>query len=146
MPVGVAPFDAAAMLQRVSTIVQGLAGLQQGYIGVPESIGARVSAYVTIGDLTPQPQATQVAKRNPGVLVTFVYRVAGAEQTAELLICALVDELTVEIYADRTLNGTSQNATMDMSMNSQPAYVAVAGSEFRRYLVLITGLQTASTP
>lgn len=141
-----APFAAGAMLQQVATLVAGLAGVQHVYIGVPEAIDSRVSAYVTLGDLTPQPKANQLAYRNPEVMVTFAYRVAGAEQTAELLICDLVDELTAAIYADRTLAGTSQSAEMTMSLNNQPQYMAVAGSEFRRYMVVITGLQTATTP
>jgi hypothetical protein len=141
-----APFHAGAMLQYVATLVGGLAGMQATYIGVPESISSRVSAYVTLGDLTPRPFATQVAQREPQVMVTFAYRVAGAEQSAELTIADMVDELTAAIYADRSLGGTSQNAVLSMSMNSNPAYMAVAGAEFRAYYVLITGLQTASTP
>lgn len=134
------------MVQYIATLVGSLSGVQQVYIGAPESIGARVSAYVTLGDLTPQPKANQVASRNPQAMVTFVYKVAGAEQTAELIICDLVDALTTAVYADRTLGGTSQSAEMDMGLNNQPAYMATASGEFRRYVVLITGLQTASTP
>lgn len=141
-----AAFNAKAMLNAVAGIVTGLTGLQQVYIGVPEAIESRVSAYITIGDLTPAPKANQLAYRDPQVVVTLVYRVAGAEQTAELLICDLVDELTAAVYADRTLGGSSQSATMDMSMNTTPAYMAVAGSEFRRFMVVITGLQTSTTP
>jgi hypothetical protein len=134
------------MLQYVATLVGALPGIQQTYIGVPEAIDSRVSAYITIGDLTPRPHANQVARRNPVVMVTFVYRVEGSEQTAELLVCDLVDALTAVVFADRTLSGTSQDAVMDMSLNTQPAYMAVAGSEYRRYIVLISGLQTTSTP
>lgn len=134
------------MLQYIQTLVAGLSGLQQTYVGAPESIAARVSAFVTIGDLTPYPKANQLAQRNPEVMVTFVYRVAGAEQTAELIVCSLVDELTTAVYADRTLGGTSQTAELNMGINREPAYMAIAGSEFRRYVVLITGQQTASTP
>jgi len=141
-----ASFAAKAMLQAVNGLVAGLAGLQQTYIGVPEAIDSRVSAYVTIGNLTPMPKANQLAYRDPQVVVTFAYRVAGAEQTAELLICDLVDELTAAVYADRTLGGSSQSATMDMTANTTPAYMAVAGSEFRRFVVIITGLQTSTTP
>lgn len=141
-----APFAAGAMLQYVATLVTNLTGIQQVFIGVPESIGARVSAYATLGDLTPRRKANQLAYRDPRVLVTFAYRVQGAEQTAELAIGNLVDELTAAIYADESLGGTSQAAEMDMSMNDQPAYMAVAGTEFRRYLVLITGRQTATVP
>jgi len=141
-----APFAAGALLQYVATLVSGLAGLQQTYIGAPESIASRVSAYVTLGDLTPSPHATQVARREPQIVVAFAYRVAGAEQSAELMIADLVDELTAAVYADRSLGGTSQNAVLDMSKNVQPAYMAVAGAEFRVYYTVITGLQTTSTP
>jgi hypothetical protein len=141
-----APFNAKAMLQYVATLVGTLPGLQQVYIGVPESIESKVSAYVTIGDLTPRPFATQVAQRDPDVMVTFAYRVVGAEQTAELLICDLVDALTAAIYADRSLGGTSQNATLSMVANREPRYMAVAGAEFRSYVAVVSGLQTTSTP
>lgn len=141
-----AAFNFAAMLQQVATIVSGLTGLQQEYIGAPEAIDARVAAYVTLGDATPRPRANQVAIREPEIMVTFVYRVAGSEQTAELLIASLVDELSAAIFADRTLAGTSDDAVMDMTMNRQPAYMAIAGAEFRRYIVVITGKQTTSTP
>ena len=57
-----------------------------------------------------------------------------------------MDGPTAAVYAGRTLAGTSQSAEMTMSLNNQPQYMAVAGSEFRRYMVVITGLQTATTP
>lgn len=141
-----APFNAAAMLQYIQTLVAGLSGLQQTYIGAPESIATRVNAFVTIGDTTPRPKANQLAQRNPEVMVTFAYRVAGAEQNAELTVCSLVDELTMAVYADRTLGGTSQSAELNMGINREPAYMDIGASEVRRYVVLITGLQTASTP
>lgn len=141
-----APFNAAAMLQYVNTMVQGLPTLQQSYIGVSEAIAAKVNAWVTLGDCTPSPQATQTAERKPEVVVTFVYRVAGDQQTAELGVAALVDELTAAVYLDRSLGGTSQNATLDMSLNRDPAYMNVSVAEVRRYIVIIRGLQTTNTP
>lgn len=141
-----APFAAKAMLQYVAGLVAGLSGIQQASIGVPEALDSRVSSFVTIGDLTPVSQPTQQARREPQVLVTFAYRVGGDESAAELLICDLVDELTAAVYADRSLGGTSQSALLDMRMNAQPTYMSVAGSEFRRYAVLITGLQTTAAP
>lgn len=141
-----APFDAAAMLQYVNTMVQALPSLQHSYIGVSEAIDSKVNAWVTLGDCTPSPQATQTARREPEVLVTFVYRVAGDQQTAELGIASLVDEITSAVYADRSLGGTSQNAVMDMSLNRDPAYMNVAVAETRRYIVIIRGLQTKNTP
>jgi hypothetical protein len=134
------------MLQYVNTMVQALPTLQQSYIGVSEAIAAKVNAWVTLGDCTPSPQATQTVRREPEVVVTFVYRVAGDQQAAELGICALVDELTAAIYADRSLGGTSQNATLDMSLNRDPAYMNVSVAEVRRYIAIVRGLQTTNTP
>lgn len=142
-----ASFDSVAMLQYVQALVAGLSGMQQSSIGAPESQAARVSAYATLGDLTPRPKANQLAYRNPEVLVMLTYRVASAEQSAELLIGQLVDELTAAVYADRTLGGTVQSCEMDMSDNHRnPPYVEIGAEEVRGYVVRITGLQTATTP
>lgn len=141
-----APFDAPAILQYVNTMVQGLPSLQKSGLGVTESIAAKANAWVTLGDCTPSPQATQTARREPEVMVTLAIRVSGDEAAAELLVARVVDELTVAVYADRSLGGTSQNAIMDMSLNRDPAYMAVAVSEVRRYIVVIRGLQTMNTP
>ncbi|GAC1326392.1 MAG: hypothetical protein NVSMB2_25480 [Chloroflexota bacterium] len=139
-------FDARGMLSYVNSVVSNLTALQQSYIGVPEAIESQVSAYVTLGATTPYMKANQLAQREPHILVTFAYRVEGSESTAELLICDLVDALTSVIYADRTLGGTTHTVEMDMSMNANPAYMAVAGSEFRRYIVLLKGSQQQSVP
>lgn len=141
-----APFDAPGILQYVLTMVQGLPSMQASSIGVTEAVPAKVNAWVTLGDCTPSPQATQTARREPEIIVTLFVRVAGNETTAELLIAAVVDELTAAVYADRRLGGTSQDAIMDMRLNRDPAYMNVSVAETRRYIVIIRGLQTMNTP
>lgn len=141
-----APFDPAAMLQYVNSMVQGLPSMQASGIGVTEAIAARVAAWVTLGPCETSPQATQTAKFEPEVMVTLMYRVSGDQQMAELGVGVLVKELIMAVYADRSLGGTSQNAVMDTRLNRDPAYMNVSVAEVRRYIVIIRGLQTMNTP
>lgn len=141
-----APLDPVAMLQCVNMMVQNLPTMQQSGIGVTEAIATKIAAWVTLGPCPTSPQATQTARFEPEVMVTLIYRVSGDQQSAELGVAALVKELILAVYADRTLGGTSQDAVMDTSLNRDPAYMNVSVAEMRRYIMIIRGLQTMNTP
>jgi hypothetical protein len=137
-----AAFDLEAMLTKVQTIVTGIAGVQQVYVGVPESIGVRVAAYITLGPATPDPKTTGVQYRvEPQVMVTFAYRVAGAEAGAEVKLAQLVKAFTLALLADRTMGGVTSDLHIDTAGAGLPRYTAVAGSEFREWPMTIIGSQ-----
>jgi hypothetical protein len=137
-------FDSAGVLSALAAMLGGLDGMQQVYIGAPESLSKRVSAYVAVGGNT-QP----ISDRITGVLsderawfVGFGYRVADAERDAELALAAFVDAFARAFYANRTLGGLIQsNPRLDFSLTRDPRYEVRAGQEFRVLPVLVIGTQ-----
>lgn len=138
-------FDLAGPLNRIVAILTGLTGMQAVSVGVPESLGTRVSAYVTLGGLRVADKATQLLQREQRYYVAFAYRVAGAEATAEADLMAMVDAFIAAIYADRTLAGTARGVTVDAGLADQPEYRTLAGQEFRVYPIVV-GCTQQSNP
>lgn len=130
-------FNLAGPLNRIVAILTGLSGMQTVYTGVPESIGTRVSAYVTLGGMRVADKATQLLQREQRYFVAFAYRVSGAEATAEADLMTMVDAFIAAIYADRTLNGTAKGVTIDAGLADQPEYRVLAGQEFRVYPIVV---------
>lgn len=126
-----------ALLAKVITIVQGLSGMGTVYKGVPESLSTRTSAYCCLAGQGPAQLTMGDKKRSIDILVTFGYRVAGVEGTAEDAVCDLVDLFIDAIETDETLGGLVYQARLDFGMASSPEYQAVAGQEYRRYPVIV---------
>ncbi len=139
-------FDSAAVLTQLKTVVSGLAGLQAVYVGVPQSLGERVSAYITLGGQRPSDKAGGLRQRPMNYRIVFAYRVGGDVESAELAVAALVDALEAALYADRSLGGTVESLEADFSAADEPRYVAVAGMEFREYPVVVTVKQSRTYP
>src|SRR5690606_10666957 len=76
-------FATKAVANRLVVILSGLTGLANAQLGVPESTGPRINAYVTMASQTVAPRASAVMQRQARYLVVFAYRLDGAEATAE---------------------------------------------------------------
>ena len=130
-------FNTKAVLTKLQTIVNGLSGVQATYIGVPQSIGERVCAYITLGGQRTVDKAAGLRQREMQYRIVLVYRVGGDVESAEETIADLLDALEAALYADRTLGGTVESLEADFSAASDPRYVATAGLEFREYPIVV---------
>jgi len=137
--------DLAAPMARIVAVLGGIAGIQQVYTGVPESPTNRVSAYVTIGRIRLTDAAVGgLASHAIEYAVTFVYRVAGAEDTAETILAAVVPAFVSAMLAERRtrLNGTVVSMGLpDFSLAAEAEYIVVAGQEYRRLPCLVPVVQ-----
>lgn len=131
------PFDSGAPLAQIVTILEGIAGVQEVTTGVPESFGHQVAAFVTLAGQTVRHFATNSLEREARYFVGLGYDVAGAEETAETTLAAIVDAFILAVYADKTLGGTVKSADLDLSPSNSPDYQPIAGAEFRMYPVLV---------
>jgi hypothetical protein len=131
----------ATLLSKIATLAN-VTGMGTVYTGVPESLNKSVCAYVTLGGMVTRDQALSVKERVVSILVTFAYRVGGAEATAETSLAVLVDLFIDAIEADPTLTGSCYEATLDFGMASNAQYITVAGAEYRQYPVTVVCEQT----
>lgn len=138
-------YNTAAVAAELVSILSGLSGIGAAQIGSPESIGVKVSAYVTMGGQSAIRKATGLAQRETRFYCLFAYRVEGAEATAETTLMGLVDAFMNAIDADLTLNGTVPGVvSVDSSAADEPEYQLRAGKEYREYPVIVTVVQRDS--
>lgn len=131
----VAPFE------YIVAMVDAIPNLTKVYRGVPASIDMGSVAYVALlGQAVPE-RAQGVLRRRARYMVTFAYKVAGAEDVAEARLAGHADALIVAYYADRTLGGTCDSSEIDLSIPDAPDYRALAGQEYRMFPIVITAIQ-----
>ena len=135
------PFNTAAPLAQLVTILDGIAAIQQVYTGAPESIGPRLSAYVTAGSQVIADKVTRVLQREARYFIGLAYAVEGNEGTAETALAAALDALITAVYADRTLAGTVYDARLDFALADTPEYQVFAGMETRVFPVVVITTQ-----
>jgi hypothetical protein len=126
-----------AALNQIKTMLDGIAGTQATYKGIPESITAKVTASVSVGDRTPRDKAAGYHESDVNFFVEFAYRVLGNEGTAEDTVADWVDLFTDAWLADRTLGGVVRTSELDFATATEPAYRPTAGAEFRVYPVVV---------
>lgn len=131
-------FDTGAAATQLLAVLNGLSGMGAAQIGAPESIGPRVSAYVTMGGFSAPLHATGVWQREQRFTVMFAYRVDGAETTAETTLMSLVDAFCVALAADFSLSGSVKSILVDSSAADEPDYQLHAGKEYREYPLSVT--------
>jgi hypothetical protein len=136
--------DPSDALDALAALVGGLAGVTTVYVGVPESLGPRVSAYVALADAAADDKATGLLRVTLTLLVVFGYRVDGAEADAERVVADLAGAFWAAYYADRNLGGKLVEGRPAPSVSAGPEYTIVAGQEFRRLPLAIMGAQLAS--
>jgi len=135
-------FDAVTVLTKLKNLVGGLSGIQAVYIGVPQAIGERVCAFITLGSQRTFDRVAGLRQRELQYRIVFAYRVGGDASSAEGAIAGLLDALETSLYADRTLGGIVESLGADFSAAGDPRYVATAGLEFREYPVVVTVKQS----
>ena len=134
-------FDSGAVAAVIKTKLEGLSGMGSVQIGAPESVGTRVGSYVTLGSQSTGRKTTGTTERQTRFFVMFLYRVEGAETTAETTLMALVDAFMVALHADLTLGGTCADLEVNSLAADEPEYQARAGKEFREYPVIVAAKQ-----
>lgn len=137
-------FDNQAVANQLLTILTGLSGMGTAQIGAPESVGPRVSSYVTMGSQNTVRKASGIIQRETRFMCVFVYRVDQAEATAETTLMGLVDAFLAALYADLTLAGTVTSAEASSQAADDPDYQLRAGKEYREYPVVVTVTQQGS--
>lgn len=135
-------FNAQAVADAIKTKLLALSGMGSVQIGVPESVGPRVSAYITMGSMPLVRKATEVTRREARYFVNFAYRVDGAETTAETTLMGLADAFLDALHADMTLGGTCKSIVeISSGLADTPDYQLRAGKEYREYPFIITAAQ-----
>lgn len=134
-------YNSGAVAAQLVTILTGLSGMGAAQVGAPESVGPRVSAYVTAGGFGSLRHSGGVMQRDQRFMVMFVYRLDKAEATAETTLMGLVDAFLAAVQADLSLGGTVNTAQLDGSAADEPSYQLRAGQEYREYPVIVTVTQ-----
>ncbi len=137
-------FNNSAVATKILTLLTNLSGMGAAQIGVPESVGPRVSAYVSLGGQQITRAVAGVVQRETRFMCLFVYRVDGAETTAETTLMTLVDAFLAAIHADLTLGGTVTRVEANATAADEPDYQLRAGKEYREYPVVLNVTQRDS--
>lgn len=134
-------FDTLGPLEALIELLGDLDGVRKVYRGVPESVDNRLCAYVALAGQRVGRPTLRVMERKANYFVGLVYRVQGAEATAETTLAETLDALVLALDADRTLGGTAVNIELDLSLADRPEYRDLAGQEYRNYPVMVTVTQ-----
>jgi len=126
-----------ATLNAIKSILDAVTGTQATYKGIPESIAAKVTASVSVGDRVPRDKAAGYHETDINFFVEFAYRVSGAESGAEDTLADWLDAFEEAWLADRKLGNTVRDSSLDFSLSNTPNYRPTAGSEFRVYPVVV---------
>lgn len=137
-------YNSAAVAAQLKTVLEGLSGMGAVQIGAPESVGPRVSAYVTLGGQANERKATGIMQRETRFYCMLAYRVDGAETTAETTLMDLADAFLNALHADLTLAGTVEALSADSVAADEPDYQLRAGKEYREYPIIVTVIQRDS--
>jgi hypothetical protein len=118
-------------LTAVKAVLDGIAGVQATYVGIPEAPGARLTVSVSVGDRTLRDKMTGYQEADQAYFLEFAYRVAGNEGTAETQLADWLDLLTEAWLTDRTVGGVFRNSVLDFTLAATPTYRPTAGAEYR---------------
>jgi len=138
--------DSLAPLNRLVAVLEALPGMQAVYVGVPESPGSQVVAYIALAGQRTVVQPVGVLRRDANYFIGFAYAVEGAEASAETTLAAWVDALAVALTVEKRtdLAGTCDAMDWDFSLGDSPTYQPIAGREFRVFPVLVTVTQSTT--
>ncbi len=130
-------FNSGAVAAQLKTVLEGLSGMAVVQIGAPESVGPRISAYVTMGGQNVSRKTTGTTQRQTRFFCMMLYRVDGAETTAETTLMSLADAFMAALYADLTLSGTCTDLEASSNLADEPEYTVRAGKEYREYPIVV---------
>lgn len=134
-------FDLAAPMQRLKTVLEGLAIVPplQVVIGAPLSLPTRVSAYLLLHTPTINDKSGQLLQLSQQYYIGIGYRVSGESEASELALAAVLSAFYVAFYQDRKLAGTVASASLDLSgQRAESAYQDWQGKEHRIAPVIVT--------
>ena len=137
-------YNNVAVANALVDVLDGLSNMGDVQIGSPESMSTRVSAFVTLGSLTPKRKATGITQRETRFFVMLAYRVDGAEATAETTLMGLVDAFMDALAADMTLGGVCVDLEANSLAADEPDYQLRAGKEHREYPIVVTVTQRST--
>lgn len=121
-------------------VLAGLSGMGADVVtmGVPESIGPRLSAYVVSASRVITKKATGITASDPRFNCVLAYRADGDVAAAEYQLIGVLDAFIDALNADLTLGGVCYGVEIDLTLSDTPQYFIRAGKEFREYPVLVT--------
>lgn len=122
----------------LKTLLQGLDGIGNVQLGVPEGTSKKVDVAITMGSQALIRGRTGGTDRFAKYLVTFAYRVDKEEAAAEEGLMNLVDTFIETVQADLTLGGMCLDVQLDMGLADTPDYILRTGREFREYPIVVT--------
>jgi hypothetical protein len=128
----------------LKTLVQGLEGVGNVQLGVPESTSKRVDVAITVGSQTLTRKTTSSTARDARYLVVFAYRVDKDEAGAEAALMNLIDAFITAVHEDLTLGKVCRDTTLDMGLADTPEYILRTATEFREYPIVVTLKQYGS--
>lgn len=133
------------LVDQVVTLLDAVANTQRVSEGTPETPEYQIELTVGLGAVRVTPKATGgLIQVEAEVFVTLYYRVEGAETATETALATLVEAIIRAVMADRTLGGLAQSVAPDTGLAGQPEYADWAGSEYRRYPLVILAKQSES--
>jgi hypothetical protein len=123
-------------------MLDGIVGIQETFIGIPETYFTRVTASVSVGAREPAYRAAGFHQTTVSYYVEFAYLVEGAEADAEQTLTDWLDGLEDVWLADRantggTLNGLVSSWDLDFTLQADPRFRRQAGDEVRLAPVLV---------
>ena len=140
-----ATFDVEAALEGLKALVQTVPSMESVQVGAPESLGTRISAWVTVGDPGEIGSTVQgVYELDLMLICWFGYAVEGSEQAAEAQLGDYISELTRRLIQNRmgTVGGVTRNLNGSVDRLGLPRaaagpadYTTMAGLEARTYPV-----------
>lgn len=131
-------FDSLSVANELLWILENLPGMGAAQIGAPASISPKVGSYVTMGSQAPNRIATGVTERDLRMFCMLVYRLDGAEATAETTLMTLADRFVEELHLDLTLNGVVRDVLVNSLAADEPDYQLRAGKEYREYPIIVS--------
>ena len=137
-------FNSAAVANQLVTILSGLPGMGAVQIGAPVNVGPQVSAYVTLGGQTVTRKTTGTTRRRSRFFCLLVYRLDGAETTAETTLMNLADAFMDALHSDATLGGTVLDLEATSAAADEPDYQVRGGKEYREYPIIVTVTQAGT--
>jgi hypothetical protein len=149
-------FDVEAALNGLAALVSTIPAMESVQVGAPESLSARISAWVTAGDPGEiAPRVTGVYDLPMNLIVWFGYVVEGSEQAAEAQLADWITELARRMIQNRfqsvagnavtvtsNLNGSVSRMDLPQAAAGVADYTMMAGQESRTYPLAVRVVQT----
>lgn len=129
----------AAAFDKVVALMESITGMQKVFQGVPDAFGPSITGFVAITSQETMDAATQLLRVRCTFYIVMGYKTKTDQAAAERILIDGITDLIRKFYVARKsdFDGTVENASIDMTLAGQPEYEVMAGSEYRRYPILI---------